>query len=243
MYFGNKKRKGSTKMNYCYDGNTLNSKLELDYNTIHLAPLDLLNIILSVPTDLVYITDINEFIANKLLGTNHINTQLIDFDIVQNKNFTGFMGYDKDAKEFRQEIANIKELVERCILPHKEKYTITRKGIQYDVTRKIDNIKLYNNIYSTSLFCSMQSNIGKLSLATPKDNRYLNCYNSNSIIPFIYMDLLRCINENITLSKCNICNKYFISKGRIGKTGNKYCSKECSNVMKKEQMRKRRQST
>lgn len=113
-------------------------------------------------------------------------------------------------------------------------------GIITNINKKTNNLNMLNLPENQELKHILQKNLYKLRKSIPDILNSILAYKCNSLIPFIYLILDNYIQNNISLSQCTVCNKYFESNGRIGKTGNKYCSKQCSNVIRAKRMRERR---
>lgn len=230
-------------MKYFYKNNTLETKLQIEDKTIILKPLELLNIFIQLDiSSLSNIQEIEETIYKRLTGEQSMPTyiNLFNIDRKQNEDFFDFMGYDKSIRTLEDEINNIKSIVKELLFPHKTEFIHMRNGNAKIETKRISSYDIYNNSYGSTIFTILKENISKIEPSISSTSEYKEVIECNSIIPFIWNDILKCIKDNIAISECEICEKYFISSGRIGKTGNKYCSNECRKIIRARRMRERR---
>lgn len=210
-----------------------NVMLELNGRKVITRDIDLINMVLSVPDEKNTINKINEFLLQELVGDTTQSINLLNFNDKQNENYKEFFGYDKEAKRFRKEVEEIRKIIQECIEPHKESHVVSRGGVLTEESIKIKNIDLLNKKENMQLRYHLEKKILELQPS-------ISGYKFNSIISVIYLILSEYIKNNISLSVCQVCHRYFESIGRIGKTGNKYCSRQCSNAEKCKKMREKR---
>ena len=207
--------------------------LELNGKEAITRDIDLINMVLSVPGEKNTINKINEFLLQELVGDTTQSINLLNFNDKQNENYKEFFGYDKEAERFRKEVEEIRKIIQECIEPHKESHEVSRGGVVTKESIKIKNMDLLNKEENMELRYHLEKKILELQPS-------ISGYKFNSIISVIYLILSEYIKNNISLSVCQVCHRYFESIGRIGKTGNKYCSRQCSNVEKCKKMREKR---
>ena len=207
--------------------------LELNGRAVNTRDIDLINMVLSVPDEENTINKINEFLLQELVGDTTQSINLLNFNDKQNENYNEFFGYDKEAERFRQEVEEIRKTIQECIEPHKESHKVSRGGVVTEEYIKIKNMDLLNKEENMKLRYHLEEKILELQPS-------ISGYKFNSIISVIYLILSEYIKNNISLSVCQVCHRYFESIGRVGKTGNKYCSRQCSNAEKRKKMREKR---